>query len=203
MRGVYSNSGDPEKVAMLRLWEAKGNIDMIASAMVSQESHGDLTAEWAADKQEQTEKVKPILDVLGISLPETLEEARTLLGTIVNFENWAKLSEHYKKAENWLEDLNKEMVKDGDKHEKYSNEKLKGIEAEFISVAGEITVVLRKYNPSTDSEVSADQYEKKFTKDQRSEAETFFAELKNHLDVTAMEYDDEETSFKKADALFS
>ena len=99
MYEVYSNTGDVEKVAMLRLQETRIALDMLASASRVQESHGDLNDAWSCDKQKQTETVKPILSVLGITLPETLEETRSLMNKIVSFENWSKLSEYFKKRQ--------------------------------------------------------------------------------------------------------
>lgn len=113
MRGAYLESGDPEKMAMFRLQEAKLNLGALAMSLDTltdwderQKDKGLL--ERAADlvkgfkkvqekfKTECIAKLEPILSELGLTIPQTAEEARTLKSQIVSLENLQKLATKYK-----------------------------------------------------------------------------------------------------------
>lgn len=98
----------------------------------------------------------------------------------------------------WLDDLNREAIRDGDSQEEYHNDQLVGIKAVVTRIEGKTTVTLRKEVTGGGSS----QYYKEFKKGEEERASSLFAELKNLIDVSSAEGYDKEDVFRKAESLF-
>jgi hypothetical protein len=113
MRGAYLESGDPEKMAMYRLQEAKINLGSLAMSLDTlanwderQKEKGVLERAavfakgwkkgWEKGRSERVAELEPILSELGLPAPQTAEEARALKSQIVSSENLQKLAAKYK-----------------------------------------------------------------------------------------------------------
>lgn len=112
MRGAYLESGDPKKMAMFNLLEAKTLLGSLAMSLDTLETWDEDQKKkgimeraegfvkgwkkgWEDGKNENTAKLEPILRELGLEMPQTSEAARDLKSNIVNSENMQKLSEKY------------------------------------------------------------------------------------------------------------
>ena len=109
MRGAYWESGDQEKMAMFELQTAKFLLGKLATSL-------EILANWDAQQKEKsflerarasvkgwkegwekiidksTAELGPVLSALGISVPRTAEETRTLKMNIMSSENLQKLA---------------------------------------------------------------------------------------------------------------
>lgn len=114
MRGAYLESDNPEKIAMFKLREAKDALDSLAMVLntlekwdgrqkkleemgQSLDGREEKKKKWEEARDERITKLNPILSELGLAIPQTAEEAKTLDKNIVNSGNWQKLVEKYKK----------------------------------------------------------------------------------------------------------
>lgn len=113
MRGAYLESGDPEKMAMFRLQEVKINLGSLAMSLDTltnwderQKEKGVLgraavfvkgwKKRWEKGRSKRIAELEPTLSELGLTMPQTAEEARTLKRQIVSSENLQKLATRYK-----------------------------------------------------------------------------------------------------------
>jgi len=113
LRGAYWESGDPEKMAMFVLQEAKLNLDGLAGILriLERQDEGqgktsimdqakDQTEKWKEETEEAKNKLvvslSPVLSEIGIAVPQTRNEATALRGKIISLENLKKLEEKYK-----------------------------------------------------------------------------------------------------------
>ena len=113
MRGAYLESGDPEKMAMFRLQEAKINLGSLAMSLDTLANWDERQKEkelieraavfvkgwkkgWEKGKTERIRELEPVLTELGLTMPQTAEEARALKNQIVSLENLQKLAGKYK-----------------------------------------------------------------------------------------------------------
>lgn len=109
LRGAYWESGDPEKMAMFVLQEAKLNLGGLVGILrilekwdEKQSKTGGLNQaeNWKEETNENrnklVERLSPVLSELGIAVPQTMNEARALLDKIISLENFKILEEKYK-----------------------------------------------------------------------------------------------------------
>lgn len=111
MLGAYLESGDPEKMAMYKLQELKIELEKLRSSLMTlarydkkredpQYSDRDevVRRDFEKIRDKDTERIASILSELGLelSIPQTIEEARALEGSVVSFENLQKIANKYK-----------------------------------------------------------------------------------------------------------
>jgi hypothetical protein len=112
MRGAFLDSGDPEKMAIFRLHEAKLNLDGLTGDMRILENWeenkkdksymervrafvGGWKKEWEGARKEHIARLKPTLKIMAQPLPKNLEEARDLREKIMTFNNWQAIVDLY------------------------------------------------------------------------------------------------------------
>ena len=113
MRGAYWESGDPEKMAMFKLQEARVNLGLLAMSLDTlanwderQKEKGYLERAkifvkeqkkgWKESRDKHIKELEPILSELGLAIPQTAEEARALKISVISLENLQKLVKKYK-----------------------------------------------------------------------------------------------------------
>jgi hypothetical protein len=114
MEGAYWESGDPEKMAIFKLQEAKINLVNLSLILEKLEKWDGQQKEkgfldravafakkwkkgWEDGRDKNISELQTLFPELGLTVPRTAEEARTLKLKINNFENFKKLTEKYKK----------------------------------------------------------------------------------------------------------
>lgn len=118
LRGAFLESGDPEKMAIFRMREAKQNLDHYAATMrvldnwderkkdetlwERTKAHvGGWKKEWQQKQDETYKKLKPAMLRMGETTPVDLIEARERRENLMSFEHWQNLVDWYKeKKEN-------------------------------------------------------------------------------------------------------
>jgi hypothetical protein len=111
MRGAWWESDDPEKKAMFVLWNMKMQLNLLALCLEMLEHWEESQKRksmrekikasingWVKGRGEYLDLLKPVLLNLGLPVPQTAEEAKELERSIVNFENFLKITNDYKNA---------------------------------------------------------------------------------------------------------
>lgn len=113
MRGAYWESDDPEKMAMFTLVGVRNDLEILAISLKTLAKWDETQKRksyieqamvvakgwkkrWERDKDERIAKLQPILSELGLSVPQTAEDAKALKAGIISFKNSQKLAEKYK-----------------------------------------------------------------------------------------------------------
>lgn len=100
MRGANWESGDPEKMAMFRLQEAKLRLEALVAKFYVLESLEKSKKDRISAIESLIEKdiarLKPVLKVMVLSMPENLEEAEALRKELITFNNWRALADLFK-----------------------------------------------------------------------------------------------------------
>ena len=114
--GLLKGSKDPEKMAVSKLVQATKDLEMLVISLNTlanwdeqQKEKGYLDrakafvkgqeGEWEEERVKRTAKLESTLSELGLAIPQTAEEARTLNDHILSLENMQKLAENLRTQE--------------------------------------------------------------------------------------------------------